>query len=855
MKLKCTFAILFFCGICNLGSGQTSWKNNQLILENDKMVHVLSFRNNQVIPEIIFSKEHNRNVLNKSDETPWFEFVVNHKLLKSTDPIWKYQTHSTRKLNNGGEEVRIILEATKIVKGLQLEIYRQYFPGSSMIRERILLKTSSRSFELNKLNDRLHFIFPQYSLQAGIEKVDVEEIRIATFGDELLENFDPGRTYDDRKFDHVGDINLAHCHMFHPKLDTTKLANNSNAIHKGPFCIYTTPDLVWMSTYEHASQDKNFGTEHAQAKSQSTSIANDQQQGVEGKSGLSVSDEDFWFLGLKSELNESTLSISLNQLHGGYLDGERIDNTHPYETVWATSSFFRTKDEIKPAIHNYLWKNITENPASRKSHYYYNTWGMQRDNNNKIGLREIFTENRILEEIRNAAQLKVDLFVLDDGWEQTMGEWQPHKTRFPNGLEPLITEMKKNNIIPGAWLSPMGIDSLSERFKNNPEWIIRDETGSPIKAQWGFPAFDFVSDFYDLFVNDCKKLVDQGIRFFKWDAINTFDSTLPGLRHGTSSYSKLEIRDRYAYLLPFYVTRAMKELREYNEDVTVEIDLTEKERCMIGLMPLQEGKFFWMNNGGSGYNDYSTYRTKSMRTVFNQYVGIMPTELFTQAVYPQNVYPFFAQRYNVNTTLVAGHGFWGNLNMMKPEQRIRAGNLVEKSKRILPYIIDLPIEVSGNIGSSPEIYTHVNKISAAGQVIAFSGSAVESPATIQVNTENCLGVINHSFSTSPSSIHIAFQFTRPDDTREAFILPNQGTGIGIESCTGWIEDLKLDIQNKSLIIVPGNQGEIIIRIPTVYSEVEADGKMLNQQSGDNTAKYRRFKLVIDRPLPVKLEWK
>jgi len=205
--------------------------------------------------------------------------------------------------------------------------------------------------------------------------------------------------------------------------------------------------------------------------------------------------------------------------------------------------------------------------------------------------------------------------------------------------------------------------------------------------------------------------------------------------------------------------------------------------------------------------------------------------------------------------LVAGHGFWGNLNMMKPEQRIRVGALVEKSKRVLPYIIDLPIEVSGNIGTSPEIHTYVKNNSAAGQVIAFSGSAVESPATIQVNTENCLGVINHSFSTSPGSIHLPFQFTRPDDTREAFILPNHGTGIGIESCTGWIEDLSLDIQNKSLTIIPGNQCEIILRIPPDYTEVYANGKMLEEQKVDNTAKYRHFKLVIDKPLPVKLTWK
>ena len=155
MKLKHISSILVLSGICSFTSAQISWNNNTLILENDKMINVLSFQNNRIRPESIFSKELNRDLLNENTEIPWFEFVIDHKLLKSTDPIWKYQTHSIRKLNNGGEEVRIILEATKIVKGLQLEIYRQYFPGSSMIRERIRLKTSSRSFELNKLDDRL----------------------------------------------------------------------------------------------------------------------------------------------------------------------------------------------------------------------------------------------------------------------------------------------------------------------------------------------------------------------------------------------------------------------------------------------------------------------------------------------------------------------------------------------------------------------------------------------------------------------------------------------------------------------------------------------------------------------------
>ncbi|NEW84301.1 MAG: hypothetical protein GZ094_18310 [Mariniphaga sp.] len=840
----------------NLLFASVVYKNDQLIYENVLMVNKLSFKNLQIQPVSLFSKELNKELLDQNKQVSWFEFVVNKRLLKSTDPIWKYRSHEIRKLNNGGEEITIIVDAVKWIKGLHLEICRQYFPGSALIRERIALRSDNQTFSLNKLNGKLHFVFPQYSLKSSAKTDKLEEIRIATFAGELLDSIDSNRTYDDRKFDNVRTFNLANCHMFHPEKKNLLLQNGDTALVKGPFAIYHTDDFIWLNAYEHASQDKNFGSEYVQPKelNQSGSIAVDQQQGVIGESGLKATNDDFWFMGLKSIKSQQSVVLSLSQLRGSYLDGELIDRQHPYETVWAASAFLKNESDVKPAIHQYLWTQITEHPESRKSHYYYNTWGMQRDANNKTGLRDIFTESRILEEIRNSAELKVDLFVLDDGWEQAMGEWQPNKTRLPNGFAPLISEMKKNNIIPGAWLSPMGIDSLSERFLAHPEWVIRNQNGKPIKAQWGFPAFDFVSGFYDLFVGDCKKLVDQGIRFFKWDAINTFDSTLPDLQHGSSSYSRQEIRDRYAFLLPFFITRAMKELREYNADVVVEIDLTEKERCLIGLMPLQEGKLFWMNNGASGYNDYSSYRTKSMRTVINQYAGILPTELFTQAVYPQNEYPYFAQRYNINTTLVGGRGFWGNLKMMKPEQRIRVGKQVAKSKLVLPYISHLPLEISGSIGASPEVYTHLNREKCAGQVVAFSSIACEAPVSVTLNTENCLGVLNHSYSTNSGKINLPFQFNRTDDTREAFILPNQESGIGIESSTGWIDGLELNLAKRSLKIIPGTTGELKIRFPVTCLKIISSDKKLNKEEISSGDRFNYYNLKVTEIKPIELFW-
>ncbi len=337
----------------------------------------------------------------------------------------------------------------------------------------------------------------------------------------------------------------------------------------------------------------------------------------------------------------------------------------------------------------------------------------------------------------------MDIFVLDDGWEQTQGDWTPHTERLPDGLGPIKEKLDEYGIKMGIWFSSMGIDSTTQRYKEHPEWVILDSEGNPIQAQWGHPAFDFVSGFYDVFIEDCKRLIDQGCRFMKWDAINTFYSTLPDLWHGSSEYSKEELRARYEYLLPIYVVKAMEELTAYEPELVIEIDLTEARRVMIGLAPLSQGKLFFMNNGASWYNDYSTVRTKSLRTIANEYAGLIPFELFTYASYPHDLAG--CMEYNVNSSLLAGHGFWGDLSLMTEKQRTYVGQQVRQSKRILPYIAETEPLIIGKVGGSPEIYSIINVEKAAGQIISFSEEPSDYSFEQDLNTSELLAVLNNPY--------------------------------------------------------------------------------------------------------------
>ncbi|HBE42953.1 MAG TPA: hypothetical protein DDW27_17470 [Bacteroidales bacterium] len=626
-----TFNFLFL-------SGQITFENDLLVMENEVCRHSLSFARGRIIPVSVFSKGTNNEILASDTGSPWFEFVINRKKITSSDPLWRVRNHEIRRLNNGGSEVKIIVGATAGISGLELEIYRQIFPNSTLIREKIILKNSSRKkLALNKLNGNIHFIFPRYNINSSSLTDNLTETRIATFDKELISDFNPDLTWDDR----TRSLNLSHCHMFHPEILSQVVTSGDDFMLKGPFAVYSTQKFSWLMTYEHASQDKNYGSEFGNAiKRNLTAQGIDLQQGVEGASGIVEGEDEFWFLAVA---------------------------------------------------------------GSKKETY-------------------------------------------------------------------------------------------------------------------------------------------------------AFNSTLPDLHHGSKAYSKEEIRDRYGYMLPFYVTRAMKELREYNPDVVIEIDLTEKERCIIGLMPLQEGKLFWMNNGASAYNDYSTIRTKSMRTVINEYAGIIPTELFTQAVYPHQIRPYDAQRYNVNTTLIGGRGFWGNLKMMTSAQRKTAGELVLKSKMVLPYIADLPLQFKGKTGASPEIYKHINEKSCAGQVIAFSGSALNYPYTLTANTDSCLAVLNHAYSVDNEKINLPFQFTKPDDTREAFIIPNKGTGISIISSTGWLDKAELNSVENKLFIKTGTGTEMIIRLHDNYKDVTSGGIKLKEVSYPLPVGYKCYVLKTEKAEEMVISW-
>lgn len=781
--------------------GQVEVTSNSISISNEvvrKEFAISKKKPEGIIVSSLFDKKNQHELLSASKELPWFEFVIDHKVVTSNDPVWQFVGLSQRSLANKGTEYTLRFKGvSEPVKGLLVSVKEQVFPHSTLIREKLILHAKGKNkFALNKLKNKLHFIFPQYTYKAGHSPVNSMEIRIATWDGEVLDSLNHS-SYDirhlDYGLDYGGDHNLSQAHMYHPKIIERSLGRKPHISFKGPLGFLTNNQYTFLIAYEHASQDNMLQSEKQEFSN--------------------FSNEYLDFLQIDQRFESGTMSSAVKIVRGGYLDGEQITRAKPYESVWTATGFFLKKEPGQPKklLHSYLLKWITEFPQTRDSRFYYNTWAWQVDERKKgKNVQDVLNYDRLFEEIRYAHQLGAEVFVLDAGWAVDAGIWKPNKHRFPRGLTPIYDTLKKYNMTLGLWMSPLIIDTGTERYKQHREWVI-DKAGIPADRQGNPRFFDFVSGYAELFIADCKRLIDQGVRYFKWDDIGTYYSSCTNGYHGTDLDPKEDAIARYGYLLPLYIKKAMVELMNYNPDVVVEIDLTENARALMGLATISAGKLFFMNNGASDYGDHSQYRAKSSRTIATEYNEIIPLQLFTYANYPHNSLPFMAQRYNVNSSIVCGRGFWGNLSLMNPEQRKRVGDLVNKVERVAPFLKNSKTSIIGEVGASPEIYTKINAAEAAGQVIAFSGSAINHVHKVTLNKNNFLGVLNNAFELEGDTLQLHFQFPTPDASREAFILPNQHSGIHIISCSSWLDDLRL--KDKRLEIKCGAPGEIVIIWP------------------------------------------
>ena len=137
----------------------------------------------------------------------------------------------------------------------------------------------------------------------------------------------------------------------------------------------------------------------------------------------------------------------------------------------------------------------------------------------------MFDGRTILKLAENAADLGIDMIVMDDGWfgkreddNSGLGDWQVNEKKLGCTLKQLTEKVNKRGVAFGIWIEPEMVSEDSELYRNHPDWVLRIPGREPVRGRNQL-VLDFsradVREF--IFRQICDILDQSKIAYVKWD--------------------------------------------------------------------------------------------------------------------------------------------------------------------------------------------------------------------------------------------------------------------------------------------------------------------------------------------------
>ncbi len=235
--------------------------------------------------------------------------------------------------------------------------------------------------------------------------------------------------------------------------------------------------------------------------------------------------------------------------------------------------------QVQQAFFSYI-DSIRAQPV--RPYVLYNTWyDLQRMVMTAQNTRQRATElNDILQK---RYKLKLDSFVLDDGWDNMKKLWEIDATRFPNGFRDLTAALKQMGSGLGIWYGPVGgYDDRNVRVATGRSQGMEVQSNNEFLCLAGRHYSEYFED------SVLRMQKENDINFLKLDGV-PFGCNEPDHGHPTGIYSREADERVFLDLL----TR----LRKQKPDVFLNITTG------IWLSPwwLQYADSVWMGGEDSGY--------------------------------------------------------------------------------------------------------------------------------------------------------------------------------------------------------------------------------------------------------------
>jgi len=216
--------------------------------------------------------------------------------------------------------------------------------------------------------------------------------------------------------------------------------------------------------------------------------------------------EESGFTVLRFDTNENTITLEKDCV-GHHFTGDY--------TVFDLVILNGTED----AVFDEYFRKLGIAPAKGKRLSGYTSW---------YNLYEGISEESIAEDLKGFAgnDKLPDVFQIDDGYENAVGDWLVQNERFPHGMKAAADKIRQAGMMPGIWLAPFAAEKKSILVHEHPDWLLRDENGKPQMGGCHWSGF-YGLDIYNPEVRAYLKTVfdtvinDWGYRLLKLDFLYT----------------------------------------------------------------------------------------------------------------------------------------------------------------------------------------------------------------------------------------------------------------------------------------------------------------------------------------------
>lgn len=136
-----------------------------------------------------------------------------------------------------------------------------------------------------------------------------------------------------------------------------------------------------------------------------------------------------------------------------------------------------------------------------------------------------FDEEKLFQIAREAKELGIDLFVLDDGWfgkreddTSGLGDWTVNEAKIKGGLGRLSERLHAIGMKFGLWFEPEAVSEDSDLYREHPQWCLSIPNRSPNRSRFELILDMSREDVREyLYDKMCRVLDSAVIEYIKWD--------------------------------------------------------------------------------------------------------------------------------------------------------------------------------------------------------------------------------------------------------------------------------------------------------------------------------------------------